>query len=237
MTQIPPVQLPTTQPAPVEQVAPPIDPHDPHHQLATFLGMLAGDNYLPAAVNQSVIDAAAISPVAPPQPKGPDGQPVGADPAYAITQLAKLQPKPVPPTPDSHTAAGFGGDNLHSGNWAHDLLQMLNLPPTFENVRALTAWQQAEGGGSDGPSHSDFNWLNTTRNMPGARSINKVGVKAYANYHDGLVATAQALTNGLYGDVLHAFAMGNSAQAVGQAVANSKWGTGAGLLHVLGRGA
>jgi hypothetical protein len=233
VTQIP---LPTTPPAPTEQLAPKLDPTDPLHQVATFLGILAGDNFIPQSVKQAELDAQAISPVAPPKPTGDLGQQLGADLGYNTTQLAKVQPKPIPPTPDSHTAAGFGGDNLHSGNWAHDLLSMLNLPATYENIRALNAWQAAEGGGSDGPSHSDFNWLNTTRNMPGARDINKVGVKAYASYHDGLVATAQALTNGLYGDVLSAFARGNSAQAVGQAVANSKWGTGAGLLHVLGRG-
>lgn len=229
------VDLPTTPGAPPETLAQPLDPHNPTHQLATFLGILAGDNYLPTSVKQSELDAAGnqISPVAPPQPTV-DGRPLGADPGYALKQLQQIQPKPPPATPDSHGAAGFGGDNLHSGNWAHDLLSMLNLPATFENVRALNAWQQAEGGGSTGPSHSNFNWLNTTRNMPGATSINKVGVKSYATYHDGLVATAQALTNGLYGNVLSAFAQGNSAEAVGQAVAASKWGTGSGLLRVLG---
>ncbi len=226
MTQLPPVQLPTTQPAPVESVAPPIDPHDPHHQIATMLGILAGDNYLPNAVQQSVVDAGAISPVAPPQPKGPDGQPVGADPAYAVTQLEQIQPKPLPPTPDSHTAAGFGGDNLHSGNWAHDLLQMLNLPASYANIAALDAWQRVEGGGSDGPSHSNFNWLNTTRDMPGSHSINSVGVKSYANYHDGLVATAQALTNGLYGDILGAMAKGSDPMEVARAINLSRWRTG-----------
>lgn len=231
MTQ---VNLPTTQPAPVESVAPVFDPHKPEHQLAQFLGILAGDNFLKQSVAQSEINAGAISPVAPPKPVGADGQALGANPGYAVSQLASLQSKPLDPTPDSHTPAGFGGDNLHSGSWAHDLLAMLNLPVTYENVRALTAWQKAEGGGSDGPSHSNFNWLNTTRSMPGATSINKVGVKSYASYHDGLVATAQALSNGLYGNVLAAFAQGNSAQQVGQAVAASKWGTGGGLLHALG---
>jgi len=218
--------IPTTPPVPPKND---IDPTNPQHQIATFLGILAGDNYIQQAVSQSTAHGQAISPVVPPTQLG--------TPDTSTTQDAVANSAPpltVQNQPDSHTPAGYGGDNLHSGSWAHDLLSMLNLPVTYENVRALTAWQRAEGGGSDGPSHSNFNWLNTTRGAPGATSINKVGVKSYASYHDGLVATAGALTNGLYGDVLSALAQGTSAQAVGRAVAASKWGTGAGLLHVLG---
>jgi hypothetical protein len=111
---------------------------------------------------------------------------------------------------------------------------MLNLPTSFENIKALTAWQKAEGGGSDGPSHTNFNWLNTTRPLPGSSTINKVGVRSYANYHDGLVATAGALTNGRYGNILAALAQGTNAHAVASAIEASPWGTGGGVLRVLG---
>lgn len=229
-----PVTMPTTQPAPPPVITP--DLKDPHHLAATFLGILQGDDYIGNAVKGS--DHPALSPVAPPPMLTSQTGSISNDDAVWNAQhmVNPSEPKPlkVEVQPDSNTPAGFGGDNLHSGSWAHDLLSMLNLPNTFENVKALTAWQKAEGGGSDGPSHSNFNWLNTCRAMPGSTTINKVGVRSFANYHDGLVATAGALTNGLYGNILSALHSGNSAAAVADAIEAGPWGTGGGVKRVLG---
>jgi hypothetical protein len=227
-----PVTLPTSEPAPSPGIKP--DLRDPDHLAATFLGILQGDDYIGNAV-RATPDTEPISPVAPPTvAPGVVGN-VGIDDPEDVAR-APLSPTKVDPQPDSNTPAAYGGDNLHSGSWAHDLLSMLGLPITYENVRALTAWQKAEGGGSDGPSHSNFNWLNTTRKLPGqaTSNINTVGVKSFSNYHDGLAATAAALTNGLYGNILAALAQGNSALAVARAIESSPWGTGGGVLAVLG---
>jgi hypothetical protein len=112
--------------------------------------------------------------------------------------------------------------------WATDLLNQLGLPVTAENIKALGAWAQAEG------TKASFNPLATTQSMPGATSFNSVGVRNYASYADGIRATAQTLTNGHYPNILAALRAGNSAVAVAQAVAASPWGTGQGVLRVLG---
>lgn len=111
--------------------------------------------------------------------------------------------------------------------WASDFLTRLGMPVTSENVRAVVAWQKAEG------TKAQFNPLATTRSMPGASNFNSVGVKNFASYQDGIEANAEALTNGRYPNVLAALRRGDSAEAVGQAIASSPWGTGDGVLRVL----
>lgn len=229
--------LPTTQPAPPKAITP--DLKDPAHLAATFLGLLKGDDYIGNAV-RATPDTSPISPVAAPSQPVQVAADTNADAAWRAGHAVQpsAEPLKVAVQPDSNTPAGYGGDNLHSGSWAHDLLSMMNLPTTFENVKLLTAWQKIEGGGSDGPSHTNFNWLNTNRPMPGSTTINSSGVRSFANYHDGLVATAGALSNGLYGNVLAAMAKGNDARAVAQAIQESPWDAGhyagSALLRVLG---
>jgi len=111
--------------------------------------------------------------------------------------------------------------------WATDVLNRLGLPVTSENLKALAAWAQAEG------TNAGYNPLATTQSMPGATNFNSVGVKNYLSYADGVQATVTTLTNGHYANILAALQAGNSATAVGQAVANSPWGTGQGVLRVL----
>ena len=102
---------------------------------------------------------------------------------------------------------------------------------TSENVKALAAWAQAEG------TKAGFNPLATTQSMPGASSFNSVGVKNYASYADGIAGdgrrrsrTATTPTSS------RRCRAGTSAVAVGRAVADSPWGTGQGVLRVLGAG-
>ena len=118
---------------------------------------------------------------------------------------------------------GARGGRYTQVTWAKALLQALNMPVTVQNVAAVTAWEMAEGGHWYNVAH--YNPLNTTWRMPGATSMNSVGVKAYRSWEQGFQATILTLHNGLYGDILGALERGDDAQAVADAVAASPWGT------------
>jgi hypothetical protein len=125
----------------------------------------------------------------------------------------------------SAVAAGAPANNREQ--WAHDFLTQLNMPVTTENVKAMVAWQQAEG------TSAMYNPLATTQYMPGDSQFNSVGVKNFASYQDGLTANIKAITNGRYPNILAALQAGNSATAVAQAIQNSPWGTGGLVLRIL----
>ena len=73
------------------------------------------------------------------------------------------------------------------------------MPITSENVRAIAAWEQAEG------TKASFNPLATTQSgFAGETKFNSVGVKNYATYQDGIDANAHALLNGRYTNILDA---------------------------------
>jgi hypothetical protein len=117
---------------------------------------------------------------------------------------------------------------VDSVGWARDFLTKLGMPITSENVKAITAWEQAEG------TKASFNPLATTQSgFAGETKFNRVGVKNYATYQNGIDANVHALTNGRYTNILAALQAGNSATAVAQAIQNSPWGTGGGVLRVL----
>jgi peptidoglycan hydrolase CwlO-like protein len=107
--------------------------------------------------------------------------------------------------------------------WAKALLKSLRAPLTTQNLAAVVAWEMAEGGHWNNTAH--YNPLNTTWKMPGATSMNSVGVKAYVSWAQGFKATLNTLHNGLYGGILAALRAGDDAQAVADAVAESPWGT------------
>jgi hypothetical protein len=114
--------------------------------------------------------------------------------------------------------------------FASDLLARLGMPQTAENVRALVAWQQAEG------TRAAFNPLATTQGSAGANDFNSVGVKNYTSYAQGLDATVTTLRNGRYGEILAALLDGSSASRLASAVERSPWGTGDGVRRVLAAG-
>ena len=93
-------------------------------------------------------------------------------------------------------------------SWERALLKSLRVPVTRQNIKFLQSWQRWEGGHTK--NDATYNWLNTTRNTPGAvRSINEVGVKAYRDFRSGIQALNQTLNNGRYGDILDALKAGN----------------------------
>jgi peptidoglycan hydrolase CwlO-like protein len=125
-------------------------------------------------------------------------------------------------------AAGKAAQGGSSGeytpeSWARTLLSRCGLPVTSQNVKAIVAWEMAEGGNWANSAH--YNPLNTTMSEPGATSINSVGVKAYTSWDQGFDATIATLNNGCYGVIISALKAGNNAQAVADAVGASPWGT------------
>lgn len=106
--------------------------------------------------------------------------------------------------------------------WARELLAKLGIKATTANVTAMKAWMLAEGGNWN--NTAKYNPLNTTQNMPGASSMNSVGVKAYTSWEQGFEATVKTLKNGYYPSILSAL-RGGSAKDIVKAVVNSVWGT------------
>jgi hypothetical protein len=148
-----------------------------------------------------------------------------SDFAAALAQ-AQGTPSSDPSVPTSSGTLNRAG--VDSVGWARDFLTKLGMPITSENIRAISAWEQAEG------TKASFNPLATTQSgFAGETKFNSVGVKNYATYQDGIDANAHALMNGRYTNVLDALRAGNSATAVAQAIADSPWGTHGGVLRVL----
>lgn len=114
------------------------------------------------------------------------------------------------------------------------LLGELNAEPNPESQRFLNAWIRAEG------TKAAFNPLATTQVAPGATSFNPTGVKNYPDFETGVRATAQTLLNPTYasgyGPIISGLRSGASATQLAEAVAASPWGTGRGVLNVLGSG-
>lgn len=122
--------------------------------------------------------------------------------------------------------AGTSGLVLGTGDqqgWASKFLSQLGVPVTSENLKAMTTWMAYEGGHWKNSAH--YNPLNTTQGADGATSMNKVGVKSYNSWEQGLQATIDTIRNGRYGDILTALQSGTDASAVLSAVNHSPWGT------------
>ena len=114
--------------------------------------------------------------------------------------------------------------------WQNQILQGVGAPSTPQNMTALNAWAQAEGGSAAN------NPFNTTEPMQGASNYNSVGVRNYLTPQQGIKATIDTLNGpiGNYGPILAALKAGNNPMAVAQAIAGSQWGTGQGVVNVLG---
>jgi murein DD-endopeptidase MepM/ murein hydrolase activator NlpD len=113
--------------------------------------------------------------------------------------------------------------------FATSLLAGLGAPLTEGNVKALTTWMRFEGG--HWKNSATYNPLNTTLTVPGSTSMNSVGVKAYANWNEGLQATISTLTGSKadargYTAIVNALRSGTDANSVLDAVNNSAWLSG-----------
>ncbi len=118
------------------------------------------------------------------------------------------------------------------GGYATAILKALGAPATPQNMLFLHAWAQAEGGGAK------FNPFNTTQPAGDASNYNSVGVKNYTSPAEGVHETVATLLNGRYSPIVNLLRSGKAtAQQLGSAVAQSPWGTGSGVLRVLGAGA
>ena len=116
-------------------------------------------------------------------------------------------------------------------SWAKDFLTRLGKPTTDSNIKAMTTWMAWEGGHWN--NTANWNPLNTTLGAPGATSMNKVGVKSYQDYEQGMQATLNTIKVNKYGypQILKALESGNNTQGVIDAINSSKWGT-----HIKGGG-
>ncbi len=120
--------------------------------------------------------------------------------------------------------AGVPDGSVTPTSWALALLSSLGDQATPENVRAVTAWERAEGGHWRNPAA--HNPLNTTQPAPGSWPINGAGVQGYPTWNEGLGATVATLDHGRYGGILAALRAANCAPCVADAVGASPWGTG-----------
>jgi hypothetical protein len=100
-----------------------------------------------------------------------------------------------------------------------EVLRHLGVPITETNVKALIAWQAAEGGSAR------FNPFDTTEPYPGATNYNGVGVKNYPARDAGILATVKTLQLSAYAAIRAALEQGTSGRAVCQAIDASPWGT------------
>ena len=161
--------------------------------------------------------------------EGPPAKTADASPSDFASALAQAQSPTAASVPTSLTTPGtLNRAGVDPVQWAKDFLTKLGAPVTASNVQAIAAWEQAEG------TKAAYNPLATTQGgYTGETQFNRVGVKNFATYQDGIEANVKVITNGLYGNILAALQQGTSAMAVAQAVASSPWGTGHGVERVL----
>lgn len=76
-------------------------------------------------------------------------------------------------------------------DWQAAYLAAGSYPDTPQNRALLTTWQHREGGHTN--NNATYNYMNTTWNAPGSKSINSVGVKAYSSLAQGAQAWASTL--------------------------------------------
>lgn len=103
-----------------------------------------------------------------------------------------------------------GSSGRFGSAFAKSVLATIHAPITAANVASIEAWARREGGGGAN------NPLNTTLgSKPGqpffgqGSAFNSVGVMNYPSMSVGIMATAQTILGGGYGDVLAALRSGN----------------------------
>jgi len=115
-------------------------------------------------------------------------------------------------------------------NFGRRVLGGLGAKPTPQKMRFLQAWAQAEG------TQAQYNPFATTRKgFTGETNFNSKGVKNYPDLQTGIKATIDTLSLGYYTHIVDLLRSNDvTAAQLASAVADSPWGTGAGVLRVLG---
>src|SRR5207342_507768 len=109
------------------------------------------------------------------------------------TALSQAQGTPATSAAVPTSSGTLNRAGVDSVQWARDFLTKVGMPITSENVRAVSAWEQAEG------TKASFNPLATTQSgFAGETRFNSVGVKNYVSYQDGIDANVKVINNGLY---------------------------------------
>jgi hypothetical protein len=115
--------------------------------------------------------------------------------------------------------------------WAKAMLIALNAPVSTDSMDALKTWARFEGGHYK--NSASYNPLNTTYELPGSKGMNSVGVKAYANWDDGIKATVASLTGKRaeergYAAIVDALRKGGDKDTILAAINKSAWVHGEG---------
>lgn len=101
-------------------------------------------------------------------------------------------------------------------------LVLNKLDPTYLTTasdRAMVDWASFEN------TEAAYNPYATTWKLQYVDNFNSVGVQNYHSLEDGINATINTLTNGLYGPILDALKNQSDEAAICQAISNSPWGS------------
>lgn len=111
-------------------------------------------------------------------------------------------------------------------DWVHAFLAAENAPPTGENLVAVLSWIRSEFGAAH-PIPAKWNPLATTRDADGATDYNRVGVKNYPTFAEGVAACAATLRldEPGYAGIRSLLAVGDNAGAIVEAIHASAWGS------------
>lgn len=111
--------------------------------------------------------------------------------------------------------------------WVTDVLKGLgNTNPSQALVNWVIGWTNYETAVGQSAA---YNLLNTTQKATGATDYNSVGVKNYTSYSQGIQATVQTLSNGLYPQLLNDLKTGNINDLISSPLVTHEigiWGTG-----------
>lgn len=104
--------------------------------------------------------------------------------------------------------------------WAIALLTAMKKPVTYENVKAVTGWANAEGG--HWHNQNLYNPLNTSEKT--ARSTHgSNGISIFTSWKEGIEGTIKTLENGKYPGILSALSNGKDSAGVAGAIEQSPW--------------
>jgi hypothetical protein len=116
--------------------------------------------------------------------------------------------------------------------FAKELLDRLGLPETENNVRALVAFQNQEGGHENGASFNPLNTmlssaLNPSFPYPSVNFVTKKpgpGIQAYGNWKEGIEATAMTMEQNNMRPIFDSLRASAPAATTVKVFGDSRWG-------------